>query len=113
MSISAGASGAIFVLFGALLYFGVNYKQIFLQTMGKGVLLVIGINVVFGFIVPQIDNAAHLGGLVAGFIASAIIHLPKKRDFRRQSLAFLVYIVMIGRSEERRVGKEGRSRRAR
>jgi len=96
MSISAGASGAIFGLFGALLYFGVNYKQIFLQTMGKGVLLVIGINVVFGFIVPQIDNAAHLGGLVAGFIASAIIHLPKKRDFRRQSLAFLVYIVMIG-----------------
>ncbi|MFA1820416.1 rhomboid family intramembrane serine protease [Virgibacillus oceani] len=96
VNVSAGASGALFGLFGALLYFGVNYKQIFLQTMGRGVLLVIAINVVFGFTVPQIDNAAHLGGLLAGFIASAIIHLPKKRDFRRQGLAFLVYILMIG-----------------
>jgi rhomboid protease GluP len=95
MNVSAGASGALFGLFGALLYFGTIHKQIFLQTMGKGVLLVIAINVVFGFTVPQIDNAAHLGGLLAGFIASAIIHLPKKRDFRRQALAFIVYGVMI------------------
>lgn len=95
MNVSAGASGALFGLFGALLYFGVNYKQIFLQTMGKGVLLVIGINVVFGFTVPQIDNAAHLGGLITGFIASAIVDLPKKRNLPRQGLALIVYAVII------------------
>ncbi len=95
MNVSAGASGALFGLFGTLLYFGIHYRQIFLQTMGRGVLLVIGINIVFGFTVPQIDNAAHLGGLVSGFIATAIIHFPKKRALGKQALALIVYAVMI------------------
>src|SRR5699024_1398762 len=60
-NISAGASGAIFGLFGALLFFGVIYKKIFFQTMGKGVLLIIGVNIVFGFGVPYIDMAGHIG----------------------------------------------------
>src|SRR5690625_7775775 len=56
VNVSAGASGAIFGLFGALLFFGLTYKKIFFQTMGKGLLILIGINVVFGFVVPQIDK---------------------------------------------------------
>ncbi|GAB3795520.1 rhomboid family intramembrane serine protease [Virgibacillus kimchii] len=95
MNVSAGASGALFGLFGTLLYFGINYKQIFLQTMGRGVLLVIIINIVFGFTIPQIDNAAHLGGLVFGFIASAIVHLPKKQKWKQQGIALVIYMVMI------------------
>ncbi|MFP3361059.1 rhomboid family intramembrane serine protease, partial [Planococcus sp. SIMBA_143] len=75
-NISAGASGALFGLFGALLFFGVIYKKVFFQTMGRGVLIILAINIVFGFLVPQVDYSAHLGGLAAGFIASAIIHLP-------------------------------------
>jgi hypothetical protein len=31
-------------------------------------LIIIGINLVFGFTVPGIDNLAHLGGLAAGFL---------------------------------------------
>jgi len=95
MNVSAGASGALFGLFGTLLYFGINYRQIFLQTMGRGVMLVIVINVIFGFTVPQIDNAAHLGGLISGFIASAIVHLPKKGDWRKQVPALFVYLLMV------------------
>src|SRR5690625_2053729 len=95
MNVSAGASGALFGLFGTLLYFGINYKQIFLQTIGRGVLLVIGINIVFGFTIPQIDNAAHLGGLISGFIATAIVLFPKKKDLRKQALALIIYVVMI------------------
>ncbi len=76
--ISAGASGAIFGLFGALLYFGVFYRELFFKTMGMNVLFLLGINLVFGMIMPMVDNAAHIGGLVGGFLASAIVHLPKK-----------------------------------
>lgn len=80
VNISAGASGAIFGLFGALLFFGFIYREIFFQTLGSNVLLILAINLILGFVVQQIDMAAHIGGLVAGFIASAIIFLPKRKN---------------------------------
>jgi len=94
IQVSAGASGAIFGLFGALLFFGTIHKQLFLQTMGRNLLFIVGINIVFGFVVPQIDNSAHLGGLIGGFIAAAIVHLPKQKQLLKQLLAFIIYIVM-------------------
>lgn len=94
-SISAGASGAIFGLFGALLFFGVMYKKIFFQTFGKGVLLIIGINIVFGFSVPNIDMAAHIGGLVTGFTASAIVYVPNKKNISIQLGAGILYLFFI------------------
>ncbi|WP_028783214.1 rhomboid family intramembrane serine protease [Thalassobacillus devorans] len=93
--VAAGASGAIFGLFGALLFFGVKHRQIFFRTMGRNLLFIIGLNVVLGLSVPQIDNGAHMGGLVGGFIASAIVNLPKNRKFVWQSLAAVLYIVSI------------------
>jgi len=77
--IAAGASGALFGLFGALLYFGVIHKQLFYQTMGKSVIFILLINLVFGFLVPQIDMGAHVGGLIGGFIAAAIASLPYQK----------------------------------
>lgn len=94
-NLSAGASGALFGLFGALLFFGINYKRIFFQTMGSGILLLIGINIVFGFTVPQIDMGAHLGGLLAGFIAAAIVHLPKKKNLLLQFVVLVVYLALL------------------
>lgn len=95
INVSAGASGAIFGLFGALLFFGLHQRKLFLQTMGRGILILIGINIVFGFLVPQIDNSAHLGGLIAGFLSSAIVHLPKMRQLSKQLIAFVIYCLMI------------------
>lgn len=93
--VSAGASGAIFGLFGALLFFGTIYRQLFFQTMGRNLLFIVGINIVFGFVVPQIDNSAHLGGLVGGFIAAAIVHLPMKKQLLKQLMATIGYLIMI------------------
>jgi len=96
VNVSAGASGAIFGLFGALLFFGLIYKKLFLQTMGKNLLFLVAFNVIFGFIVPQIDNGAHLGGLIAGFIASAIVYLPKRKNALIQigSLILFIFLTM-------------------
>lgn len=98
--IAAGASGALFGLFGALLYFGVIYKQLFYQTMGKSIIFILLINLVFGFLIPQIDMGAHVGGLIGGFIAAAIASLPyQKHSVKLHKLlgfiSFLIIIVLL------------------
>ncbi|ESU30671.1 hypothetical protein G3A_21335 [Bacillus sp. 17376] len=78
-NLSAGASGAIFGCFGALLYFGVAKPRLFWRTLGLNILIVLGINLAFGFTIPGIDNAGHIGGLAGGFASAGIFHLPKKK----------------------------------
>src|SRR5262245_21855514 len=70
-SISAGASGAIFGLFGVLLVFRIRYRSsippFFKRAVGTGVLPVIVINLIIGFTLQGVvDNSAHLSGLLAG-----------------------------------------------
>ncbi|WP_080845101.1 rhomboid family protein [Cytobacillus gottheilii] len=95
-SLSAGASGAIFGCFGALLYFGCIYKELFFRTIGMNIIVVLGINLVLGFVLPGIDNAGHIGGIIGGFLAAAIVHLPKKKKPRYQLLAFISAVLLIG-----------------
>lgn len=69
---SVGASGAIFALFGAVFVIG---RKLRLDLRMVGVLLVV--NLVLTFVVPQISWTAHIGGLVAGFLLGAVFaHLP-------------------------------------
>jgi membrane associated rhomboid family serine protease len=66
---AVGASGAIFGLFGILLAASRTHQPV-LDRRGRSLVSQIGmlilINLVFGFIAPNIDNAAHVGGLVGG-----------------------------------------------
>lgn len=93
-TLSAGASGAIFGCFGALLYFGFIYPKLFFRTMGFNIIIVLGINLAFGFTLPGIDNAGHIGGLIGGFLATGIVHFPKRRKAWLQ-LLFLVLSVSL------------------
>jgi rhomboid protease GluP len=93
-SISAGASGAIFGLFGALLFFGLTYPKLFFRTMGTNIITIILINLAFGFIVPGIDNAGHIGGLIGGFLASSILSLPNKKLYRNSILYFVITLLL-------------------
>lgn len=93
-SVSAGASGAIFGCFGALLYFGKVHPHLFFRTIGVNVLTVIAINLAFGFVVPNIDNAGHIGGLIGGFSAASIVHLPRERRRPGQWFAALLTAVV-------------------
>src|SRR6185295_338821 len=79
--ISAGASGAIFGLFGVLLVFGIRYRDsippAFKRAVGVGVLPVIILNIGIGLSIPFVDNAAHIGGLLAGAALAAIVPFQK------------------------------------
>ncbi|HEY8909284.1 MAG TPA: rhomboid family intramembrane serine protease [Desulfosporosinus sp.] len=69
-ALSAGASGAIFGLLGALLYYSFKRPQLWKSGLGMNLVLVIMVNFGFGLIQPGIDNFAHLGGLLTGAIIS-------------------------------------------
>lgn len=100
---SAGASGAIFGLFGVLLVFGVRYRNsippFFKRAVGTGVLPVIVINLIIGFTIPAIDNSAHLGGLLAGAALAALVPFQKPGDetpgiFKTAQMVLLAVIVV-------------------
>jgi rhomboid protease GluP len=78
---SAGASGAIFGLAGATTIYFLRYRENF-GARGRAILqnmlLVIGINLLFGMTAQNIDNWGHMGGLVGGAILATGM-LPKYR----------------------------------
>ncbi|MCD6449547.1 MAG: rhomboid family intramembrane serine protease [Thermotogaceae bacterium] len=91
-SLSVGASGAIFGLAGAIFITG--YKEetaYYMKSLAMGVLPMIIINVIYGFIPgSHINNAAHIGGLIAGILLGKIIpaggysyHIPISETIRR------------------------------
>ncbi len=78
---SAGASGAIFGLFGVMATFAFRYRteipDILRREITRRVLPLIVINLLFGFSIAGIDNSAHLGGLFSGVVLGLVI--PYKR----------------------------------
>lgn len=69
---SLGASGAVFGMAGVLLiYLYRRRRSAFVAQYLRSILFFIGINLVFGFLFPGIDNVAHIGGLIGGMILGA------------------------------------------
>ena len=103
--ISAGASGAIFGLMGALLYFGYHYRIYLGNVIKSQIIPIIVINLLFGFLVSGVDNAAHIGGLIGGFLMAMVLGVPEHNDKSSRIngmillliyLAFVIYMVFIG-----------------
>ncbi|MDP4690671.1 MAG: rhomboid family intramembrane serine protease [Candidatus Nanopelagicales bacterium] len=67
-TVSVGASGAIFGLMGALIVAGRRMRWDITQ-----VLVLLGINVVIGFLSPDVDWRAHFGGLVVGALVAGVL----------------------------------------
>jgi membrane associated rhomboid family serine protease len=80
-TVSVGASGAIFGLYG--LFLALLLRKVFPADFGKAfltsTLIFIGYNLVMGF-TGGIDNAAHIGGLVSGFVAGLILSPALKKQ---------------------------------
>lgn len=77
-AVTLGASGAIFGLFGALVAVGLR-----LGARGRSLIMqvlpIVGLNLVFTFAVPNISAAAHVGGLITGFLAGLLLFMVPSR----------------------------------
>lgn len=92
---SLGASGAIFGLLGGLLYFRQKWKEAFRRFFGPSLFIIIGFNLFYGFTNSGIDNWAHIGGLVGGFLAGNALGLYGDRKARADKALFTVGIIAL------------------
>jgi membrane associated rhomboid family serine protease len=78
--VSAGASGAIFGLYGALLAFLASHRRVLpsevLAPWAKGAIIFVIYNVIYSLSSPHIDIAAHMGGWLGGFVCAFACRLP-------------------------------------
>lgn len=79
-AVSAGASGAIFAVIGALLYIALRNRRTFGQQNMKRLLLMVLLMIMQGAIDKGVDGSAHLGGLIGGFLLAAALYHKKRSD---------------------------------
>ena len=94
--LSIGASGAIFGLLGALLYFGYHYRTYLGQTIKSQVIPVLAINLGIGFIIPGIDNFCHLGGLVGGLLTMMALGIDGKSKTYEKVNGMVCLLMYLG-----------------
>jgi len=101
--LGVGASGAVFGVAGALIasfYLG-EFSLPRSELMGtvRTLVVVLGINLIFGGMSSDIDNAAHIGGLIMGLILGALIArvAPDYTDiFRRVGVLLVGAAIVAG-----------------
>lgn len=80
--VSAGASGAVFGLTGALLCVVIRNKGRIGRLNKKRVLILVLLSIYIGLTTAGVDNAAHIGGLVCGFVLEGFLGM-----FRSEALS--------------------------
>lgn len=85
MAVSAGASGAIFGIIGALLYVAIRNRGRIGEVSGRGLAFMVVVTLYYGFTSGGVDNMAHIGGLAAGFIAGVLLYW-KRNDKHRSTV---------------------------
>jgi len=86
-----GASGAIFGLFGALIYYGRHRGGTFGSAIFRQILIWAGFGFFLGFLMPGVDNWGHLGGFLGGILMAALLGYQEKK---RQALGHHILAVV-------------------
>lgn len=75
--ISGGASGAIFGLMGALLAFVLITRRPLGRLSKRGMIFCVVFSLYIGFTSSGVDNIAHIGGLIVGFLVGLLMSLHR------------------------------------
>ena len=83
-AVSAGASGAIFGLTGSLLALTMIYRGRVGQVTMRDMVIMILFSLYLGFTSQGVDNVAHVGGLICGFLVTFLVVGIPRMLFRHQ-----------------------------
>ncbi|MEM6733972.1 MAG: rhomboid family intramembrane serine protease, partial [Myxococcota bacterium] len=76
-SVSCGASGVVFGVWGAAAAFGIRYRELLPDRYRRyfigNVIPYSIVTLYLGFVMPGVDNWGHLGGLIAGSLSAAFL----------------------------------------
>lgn len=92
---SLGASGAIFGLFGSLIYFGYHYRLYLGTVLRSQVIPLIIFNLLLGFMITGVDNAAHIGGLIGGILISMACGVKYKSTKSERINGCILSIILL------------------
>ncbi|MDO5393486.1 MAG: rhomboid family intramembrane serine protease [Mycoplasmatota bacterium] len=92
---SVGASGAIFGLMGALLYFGYHYRVYLGNVLKSQIIPLILVNLLLGFIVTGVDNAAHIGGLIGGALVTMALGVKNKSSWFEELNGWIITLIFL------------------
>lgn len=77
-AVSAGASGAIFGVMGAMIYVLIRNQGRLEDLTAKRLIFMAGLSLYFGFTSTGVDNYAHLGGLLSGILLAILLYRKKR-----------------------------------
>ena len=72
--LSAGASGVVFAVLGGLIWVLIRNRGRFEEFRIRNLLFFSGIMLLSGFFTEGVDNAAHAGGLLVGFLLAVVLY---------------------------------------
>ena len=92
---SVGASGAIFGLMGSLIYFGYHYRVYLGNYVKTQLIPLVIINLIIGFSASNIDNFAHIGGLIGGTLMTIGLGVEGKSTTFEKTNGIIISILFI------------------
>ncbi len=95
LNASVGASGAIFGLLGAMLFFVSKRPALMKSSYGANLVTMLVINVVYGFMNVRIDNHAHIGGLIGGFLTTGAVYTSKGKNGKEKGIKIASLLLII------------------
>lgn len=99
---SIGASGAIFGVIGALIYFGYHYRIFLGNVVKTQIIPLVILNLAMGFMLTNVDNFAHIGGLIGGILSTMALGVDGKSSKSEMingwiiTFIYLAFIIYLG-----------------
>lgn len=93
-----GASGSVFGLLGALIYYGRSRGGSFGQMIYRQLIIWAVIGFVFGLVYPGINNYAHFGGFVGGYLGANVLGYQERKSetyYHRLAAGAIIFLTIL------------------